>query len=128
MLIFVVIFNLVLTLFNLYIVLRLWKLRRLMVRITETLTRLEECIHSIFYNAPQIVFQGQTGTHRLRQSYQSLELQIQQLQKVLALVTLGVRIWQRQSIYSKQSASVSSGDILPSPKKAGMVRASQDRS
>jgi hypothetical protein len=96
MLIFVIVFNLFLTLFNLYIAFRLWKLRRVLARVTKTLTMVERRLHRIFYPAPEIVLKGKQGTHELRQHYQRLLVQVELIEKILGLVSLGVGIWRRQ--------------------------------
>jgi hypothetical protein len=102
---FVVIFNLLLTLVNLYIVFRLWKLWRLLVRITETLTRVERRLHAIFYPAPAFVLQGQTEASHLRQTYQKLEYQLQQLQQVITFINVVAILWQRQLTHKRHPRS-----------------------
>jgi cell division protein FtsB len=96
MLLFVILFNLLVALVNFYLVLRLWQLRQGLARVTRTLTKVERRIDRIFYPAPEFVFQGQQGTQHLRQVYQKLEHQLEQLQKILMLVNLGRRIWQKR--------------------------------
>jgi hypothetical protein len=96
MLIFVIVFNLFLTLFNLYIAFRLWRLRRVLARVAKTLTMVERRLHRIFYPAPEVVLRGKQGTHELRQRYQRLLVQIELIEKIFSLVSLGIGIWRRQ--------------------------------
>ncbi|ACK71772.1 conserved hypothetical protein [Gloeothece citriformis PCC 7424] len=105
MLIFVIICNFVLSTLNLYIALRLWRLRRTLKRITRTLTFVERRIDTIFTPAPQFVIKGQQGTHALRLYYQQLSFQLEQVQKLIRLINLGLRIWQRQARFKKSQSS-----------------------
>jgi hypothetical protein len=96
MLVFVIAFNLLLTLLNLYIAIRLWQLRRVLARMTRTLTLVERRIHKIFYPAPEIVFKGQQGTYALRLHYQRFLLQLELMGQISSFFSLGVRIWRHQ--------------------------------
>lgn len=96
MLIFVIIFNFLLTLLNLYVAFRLWKLRQVLARVSGILNRVERRIDRIFYPAPEVILIGQEGTYHLRVRYQILISQLERLQQILMLVTLGIGIWQRQ--------------------------------
>lgn len=97
MLIFVISCNLALTAVNLYIALCLWRLRRTLVKVTRTLTFVERRIDQIFAPAPQLVIKGQQGTYTLRLYYQQLGFQLEQLQKLVTLINLGLRIWRWQT-------------------------------
>jgi hypothetical protein len=97
MLFFVLSFNLGLTLFNCFLVWKLWQLRGILVRVTKVLTRVERRLHRIFYPAPEYIFIGQAKTYYLKQNYQRLCGQIQILQSLLLTLSLIIRYWQRQS-------------------------------
>ncbi|WP_227873565.1 hypothetical protein [Aphanothece sacrum] len=86
------------TSFNCYLALRLWQLTLTLKRVTKTLTWLESRIHHIFSGAPNIILQGQQGTSTLKQSYQKLNTQLHQVQQVIGLVNLIIKIWQRQKL------------------------------
>jgi hypothetical protein len=101
MLIFVIIFNLALSLLNLYLAIRLWQLRRVLARVTRTLTLVERRIHKIFYPAPEILLKGQQGTYALRLRYQKWLLHLERMGQVSSVISLGVRIWQRQSKHKR---------------------------
>lgn len=96
MVVFIIIFNLSLTLLNLYIAIRLWQLRHLLLKVTRTLTRVERRIHKIIYPAPEFILTGQQGTYTLHKSYHKLLFQMELVIKILSLVTFGSKIWQRQ--------------------------------
>nr|ADN15986.1 conserved hypothetical protein [Gloeothece verrucosa PCC 7822] len=97
MLIVVISCNLALTVLNIYIAVRLWRLRRTLIRVTRTLTYVERRINRIFYSAPEFVLKGQQGTYVLRLYYQQLGFQLEQLQKLVSLINLGFTIWRRQT-------------------------------
>jgi hypothetical protein len=94
---FVLGFNLGLTLFNCFLVWKLWQLRGGLGRVTRSLTKLEHRLHRVFYPAPEFMLVGRTRTHCLRQRYQHLYGKIQSLQPLLFTFSLLVRYWQRQS-------------------------------
>jgi hypothetical protein len=78
------------------------QLRRVLARVTKTLMYVERRIHRIFYPAPEYLLIGQQGTKRLRAYYQILGLQVNSLQPIFILCSLGVRFWQRQ--YKQQKS------------------------
>ena len=96
MLTFVVIFNLLITLLNLWIIWKIFQMRRMLRRITETLAHIEQRVHSVLYPAPELILRGQTGTHYLRERYLVLEQQLQRLSNILSLLRLGFKLWPRQ--------------------------------
>jgi hypothetical protein len=97
MLVFIIIFNLFLTLLNLYIAIRLWQLRRVLARVTKTLNWVERRIHHICSKTPAIAIKGYKGTRTLRWQYQRLLLQLATVGKVSSVVGFGIAIWRRQS-------------------------------
>ena len=96
MLIFAIAFNLLLVLVNLYLVVRLWELRKLLAGFTKRLTRIERRLHRIFTPGPEFVLKGQQGTYRLRQRYQKLVFQLQQLRQIFLAMNLLLKLWQRR--------------------------------
>lgn len=101
MLVFIIIFNLSLTLLNLYIAIRLWQLRHFLIKVNKTLMRLERRIHKIFYPAPEMILKGYTGTHTIHQSYHRLLFQLEWVTKILSLMNWGIKIWYRQGKFKK---------------------------
>ncbi|MEA5533158.1 hypothetical protein [Crocosphaera sp. XPORK-15E] len=102
MLLFVILFNLVLTLINFYLVWQLGKLSHLLQKVTYRLTILEQRIHVIFYTAPEIILRGQEGTNHLRKSYQSLNIQLIKLQQIISLLNFLLRILPQKRFYFNQ--------------------------
>ena len=88
MLVFVISFNFLIVAINLYIAWRIWKLRFTLVKITETLKNVEKIIYNVFYQAPPSILDVQRGTRNLKQKYIQLELKLQKLRKILALLNL----------------------------------------
>lgn len=97
MLAFVIACNLLLTFLNLYLALRLWRLRRELIQLTQQLSRLERRLHFLFTTAPEIIYQGEQNTHHLSQQYQQITRQIKQLRQLLLVMSLLHRIWQRHA-------------------------------
>jgi hypothetical protein len=98
MLLFVIIFNLLLALLNLYLVVYLWRLRHVLARVTRILNRVERRLHSIFYPAPEIVLKGQHGAQSLKDRYQRLMGQLRYLEEILLLFGFGLRLWKRAAM------------------------------
>ncbi len=94
MLTFVFICNLLIALVNLYIAWRIWQLRRMLAKVAETLTSVERRIHSVLYPAPEVIVKGKKGTYSLRERYRKLELQLQKVEQILLILSLGSKIWQ----------------------------------
>jgi hypothetical protein len=91
MLIFVIAFNLSLTVLNLYVAYRLWRWRQYLIRATLTLERLEGYCDRILNPAPELIFKGRSGSHRLRQFHLQLGQCLAQLNLIRGLVGIGVR-------------------------------------
>ncbi|MFW6359892.1 MAG: hypothetical protein ACOC0N_11865 [Chroococcales cyanobacterium] len=97
MVILVVVFNLLLAIANFYIAWRIWKIRRSLINVTDSLTSIDRTIYNIFYPAAPIIIKGQTGTSNLRNGYQKLSLQLQRIQDIFTALTLISNVWQPQS-------------------------------
>ena len=95
MLIFVIIFNLCITLVNLYLAWKIWKLRRVLARAALILNKVERRIHFVLYPAPEQILLAQLRTRSLSERYHELDLQIKKVRKILTLLSLGYKIWQR---------------------------------
>lgn len=83
MLLFVICFNLGLTLLNVYIVVRLWHLQQYLKCITRTFTKLEKCSHRLLAPAPANLSQMKQGTVTMRRYYQLLAKQFLFLESLL---------------------------------------------
>ncbi|MEA5510051.1 hypothetical protein VB715_09770 [Crocosphaera sp. UHCC 0190] len=105
MLLFVILFNLVLTLINFYLVWQLRKLSHFLQKFTYQLTRLEQRIHVIFHPAPEIILKGQEGTIYLKKRYQSLKIKLLRLQQALSVLNFLLRILPQKRFSLKQKSS-----------------------
>lgn len=75
---------------------RIWQLRSTLASVADTLEKSANSTHSVLYGAPKAIIKGQGGTRGLRQRYQVLDRQLQQLQQIMAIATFGLGVWQRQ--------------------------------
>ncbi|MCX7595124.1 MAG: hypothetical protein N2235_15465 [Fischerella sp.] len=91
----VVVINTLISMILLYVAWRVWRLRLRLIKITNWLNVTEHCSHAILYTAPERICISQQNIHKLRQTNQALEIQIQQLQQILGLLVVGVRFWRR---------------------------------
>ncbi len=93
----VVVTNFFLSLVCLFVAWKIWQLRRTLAQVADTLLSVERNTHNILYGAPKAISQGQVGTAQLRKHYQQLEPQLQRARQSLALLSLGLGLWQRRS-------------------------------
>jgi predicted PurR-regulated permease PerM len=103
MLTFVLIFNLLITLINLFVAWRIWQLQKFLVKATKTLNKVERITHSLLSSAPEIIAKEQKDSFNLKQKHQKLKLQLQRVQKILTILILGYNIWQKQTKLEKRS-------------------------
>ncbi|MEB3312155.1 MAG: hypothetical protein VKJ02_18165 [Snowella sp.] len=96
MLLFVICFNLCLTLLNLYIVVRLWHLQQYLKCLTRTFTKLEKCSHRLLAPAPANLIHMKQGTVKLRRYYQLLARQLMLLESLLQGLQVIRSIWRYQ--------------------------------
>lgn len=92
MLIIVVVFNVLLSLLCLYVAWQIWNIRRALAVTAEVVSLFERNTYNVLHGAPEAISQGQLGVKGLRGSYENLETQVQQLQRVLVLLGLIQRI------------------------------------
>ncbi|MEC4982740.1 MAG: hypothetical protein SAJ37_23870 [Oscillatoria sp. PMC 1068.18] len=97
MLIFVVVCNLAIAVINLYLAWRIWKIRRVLAQVTITLNNVERSIYNIFHPAPRLIYLGQKGTSNLRGRYQKLQVQLQRVQLLLTVLSLGLAAFRQQN-------------------------------
>ncbi|WOD40351.1 hypothetical protein [Nodosilinea sp. E11] len=80
--------NLVIALFCFYLAWRLWRLTQTLAAVADALGQWEQKTHKILNPAatPSLILRGQTGTARLRHSYDRLQVQVQRLNQVMAVI------------------------------------------
>jgi len=98
MLTVVLVFNLLVALICLYAALQVWRLRLSLAKVTDTLESIERSTHEVLDGAPEAIVKGQMGVYQLRQKYQQIGPQLQQVQKALALLSVGQFVWQQRSL------------------------------
>ncbi|MBW4519284.1 MAG: hypothetical protein KME16_06230 [Scytolyngbya sp. HA4215-MV1] len=94
----VLIINVLLALICLWVAWKLRQLRRTLARVIDTLLYVEQVIYQVLHSAPDAILKGQSGSYRLQQQYQNLQIQLQRLQQILVLVNLGRTLWARKSV------------------------------
>ncbi|MEW6494997.1 MAG: hypothetical protein AB1589_21125 [Cyanobacteriota bacterium] len=92
MIIFVVVFNVLLSLICLYVAWQLWNLRLALAITADIVALFERDTYNALHGAPNAISQGQLGVSNLRVSYQQLEIQLQRVQQILALLGLAQRV------------------------------------
>ncbi|ACB50641.1 conserved hypothetical protein [Crocosphaera subtropica ATCC 51142] len=97
MLLFVILFNLVITCINCYLAVKLWQLYGSLKQITYQLTNIEQQMNELFSLAPDLMLKGQQGTVQLRQFYQKFLVQLAIAQRVFETVKLLWKVWYRVS-------------------------------
>lgn len=95
MLTLVITFNLLLALGCFYLAWKVWRFRQTIATVADALLLAEKNTHAVLHSAPDAILKGQIGTYQLRQSYQRLEPQYQQVRRALTLLSLGQTVWRR---------------------------------
>ncbi|MBD2313984.1 hypothetical protein H6G20_20145 [Desertifilum sp. FACHB-1129] len=92
----VIILNVLISIACWFVAWKIWRLRLTLASVANTLERAERSTHSVLYGAPRAIIRGQSGTRGLRQRYQVLDRQVEQLRRLIAIATFGLGVWQRQ--------------------------------
>lgn len=91
----VLIINLIISLICLYVAGKIWRYRQILAKVADKVNAADRGTYRVLHSAPNAIIKGQKGTRSLRQKYQQLEIQIQQLQKIMVILRLGQKIWVR---------------------------------
>ncbi|RMF21669.1 MAG: hypothetical protein D6756_11965, partial [Cyanobacteria bacterium J083] len=86
MIVFVIILNLLFTLVNLYIVLKIWQWRTALVRIIKTMNKLEVLSHSLLIKTEVSLTQAQQQLAQWQKLYHRLQLQLKLFRQIITLV------------------------------------------
>jgi hypothetical protein len=108
MMIIVVAINTLLSLVLFYVAWRVWKLKRKLKNITNTLIAAERSTHAVLYRAPNAIYVGQQSINNLRLRNQGLESQIQQIRQIFSLIAFGQQVWRRHFFRFRSRISSSS--------------------
>lgn len=95
MLVFVILCNFLLTILDFYLVFRLWKIHRLLVKVTKISTRIEQHTNYIFKQVSVVIIDRQPQTYQVRKLYQELTWKLQKLQQSLQFINLVLYFWRR---------------------------------
>jgi len=109
MLTIVLVINALITLMCLYVAWKLWQIRRVLAQVSNTLNSAEQSTYNVLHFAPDAIIKGQGGTRSLRKQYRELETQLQKAQQLLALLSLGQKVWRSHSTRRKPKSSKKSG-------------------
>ena len=77
MIILIIVTNILITLLNIYLAIKIWQLRQLIARITLLLINCEIYVRTLLRLAPPIIYQSQVNISLLRGKYQTIQSQIQ---------------------------------------------------
>lgn len=80
------------TLINIYIVIKIWQLRKKMTVIADNLLYYESSVKSLLTNTTQILNQQQVNIEQIRDKYQTLQLRWQKIRQFLILLNWLYRI------------------------------------
>jgi hypothetical protein len=97
MITFTIIFNLFITIINIYLALKIWKVRQVLVQVTDALQKSEVNARVLCRLTPRLLVRQQKNLAYCRERYQTLELQIEQIRKILILLIWLFKVWQRQT-------------------------------
>ena len=95
MIIVVITINLIITIFNFYLAIKLWQLRGLVALITSALVSCENYLYSVLLITPKILQQEQTNIYHFRQRYQLWQLQLRKIRQIIVLLNWLYRIVRR---------------------------------
>ncbi|MGE5657530.1 MAG: hypothetical protein ACM37W_13070 [Actinomycetota bacterium] len=96
MLVAVVSINVLLSGLCFYIAWKLWRIRRVLLQVENTLLSLERCSDRVLSRAPHCFSHQQGNVDKLRERYQRLEFQLQRVQQLLSLFALLGRLWRQR--------------------------------
>ncbi|MDJ0597461.1 MAG: hypothetical protein QNJ37_01240 [Crocosphaera sp.] len=95
MLLFVIIFNLVITCINCYLVFKLWQSYLSLQQLTYQLTDIEQQLNKLLSASPDLILRGQQRTAQLRKLYKKFLMQLAIAQKVFRSLKFVWKVWYR---------------------------------
>lgn len=103
----VLILNGLIALLCLYGAWQVCRWRSILATAADALIAAERATHRVLHTAPQAIATGQIGSSQLRQQYQLLSLQLQQVQQILSLLGLGQLAWRqyKRKFYKPNSST-----------------------
>ncbi len=93
MIILIISINLLITLLNIYLAIKIWQLRQVITRITLLLINCEIYVRNLLYITPPVIYQSSKNIHLFRSKYQAIQLQIKKIQQIILLLNWSYRLW-----------------------------------
>ncbi|NEP77574.1 MAG: hypothetical protein F6K17_27185 [Okeania sp. SIO3C4] len=87
--------NIVISIFCFYLAWRIWKVRQTLLQVQQTLNLINICTSKVLEQTPEIFQLHQQKINQLRQLYKQLDLQVQQVKQIMAMLWLLRTIWHR---------------------------------
>lgn len=94
----VLIINAAIAAFGFYVTWHLWRFRQILAQVADSLFKVARSTDRVMPRVPGAILSGQLGSRELSDRYRRLEFYLQQIQKILALIYGGKRLWQRRSM------------------------------
>ena len=98
MIIVVIVLNSLITVFNLYLAIKLWQFCKLLGLITTTISSCENYLHAVLLITPQLLQKNQNNIYLFRQQYSLLTLQLQKIKQIIVLLNWCYRAWRRYMV------------------------------
>jgi hypothetical protein len=92
----VVVCNLIITIFNLYLVWKIWQIRRCLSCSADILVDLEENLTLILPESPSLILELSREINRLNDQYKRIESKGKKLNFFLSILSLIYRIYQQK--------------------------------
>jgi hypothetical protein len=93
MIILIISINILITILNVYLAIKIWQLRQVIARITLLLINCEIYVRTLLYIAPPVIYQGNRNIHLFKSKYQATQLQIKKIQQMILLLNWSYRLW-----------------------------------
>ncbi len=88
-------FNIVISTFCFYLAWRIWKLKQILLQVEQSLILIQNCTDNILKKSPNFIQLRKYRANKIRELYRQLELQIKQVQQVMAMFWQIRTIWYR---------------------------------
>ncbi|NET12206.1 MAG: hypothetical protein F6K08_04745 [Okeania sp. SIO1H6] len=87
--------NIVISIFCFYLAWRIWNVRQTLLQVEQTLNLIDFCTSKVLDKTPEFFLLHQQKINQLRQLYKQLDLQVQQVKQIMAMLWLLRTIWHR---------------------------------
>ncbi|NEQ35965.1 MAG: hypothetical protein F6K40_06570 [Okeania sp. SIO3I5] len=97
MLLLVIEVNIIISIFGFYLAWKIWRFKQILLKLERNLSLIENCTNNILTKTPEFLQLRLQKVNQLRQLYQQLDGQVQQVQQVISMFWLLRTIWLRYS-------------------------------